>query len=117
MLSGIDLTEQKWRILRVLDELGEVEQSTISKEACLFLSSLTRTLRSMEQDGQISRRQDTEDKRRTLVQITDVGREILSQNMQTSIQIYHSVVEQMGQDKIEQLLDLLQELQSVDFQN
>ena len=82
MLHDIHLTEQKWRILRVLDELGEVEQSTIAHEACLLLPSVTRILRTMEAEGQISRRQDSEDKRRTMVQITDSGRMILETTSQ-----------------------------------
>lgn len=113
MLQDIHLTEQKWRILRVLHEMGEVEQSTISKEACLLLPSLTRILRTMEADGQIARRQDTNDKRRTQVKITALGRQILEANMGTSLAIYTTIEEQMGQDKLDQLLDLLEELQAV----
>ncbi len=113
MLQDIHLTEQKWRILRVLHEMGEVEQSTISKEACLLLPSLTRILRTMEADGQIARRQDTNDKRRTQVKITAMGRQILEANMGTSLAIYTTIEEQMGQDKLDQLLDLLEELQAV----
>lgn len=113
MLQDIHLTEQKWRILRVLHEMGEVEQSTISKEACLLLPSLTRILRTMEADGQITRRQDAQDKRRTQVQITDAGRKILEANLGTSTAIYTSIEDQMGREKLNQLLDLLEELQSV----
>ncbi|MTI02908.1 homoprotocatechuate degradation operon regulator HpaR [Roseibium sp. RKSG952] len=113
MLQGIQLTEQKWRILRVLDEMGEVEQSTISKEACLLLPSLTRILRTMEADGHVTRRQDSQDKRRTMVTITDSGRLILEENLATSLAIYSSIEQQMGQEKLDQLLDLLEELQAV----
>ena len=113
MLQDIHLTEQKWRILRVLHEMGEVEQSTISKEACLLLPSLTRILRTMEADGQITRRQDVQDKRRTQVQITDAGRQILETNLGTSTAIYTSIEDQMGREKLDQLLDLLEELQAV----
>lgn len=113
MLQGIQLTEQKWRILRVLDELGEVEQSSIAKEACLLLPSLTRILRTMEAEGQISRRQDSHDKRRTMVKITNEGRNILAENLETSLQIYQSIEKQMGREKLNQLLDLLEELQAV----
>lgn len=113
MLQGIQLTEQKWRILRVLDELGEVEQSSIAKEACLLLPSLTRILRTMEAEGQISRRQDSHDKRRTMVKITNEGRNILAENLGTSLQIYQSIEKQMGREKLNQLLDLLEELQAV----
>jgi homoprotocatechuate degradation regulator HpaR len=100
-------------VLRVLDELGEVEQSIIAKEACLLLPSLTRILRSMEADGQVSRRQDSQDKRRTLVQITEPGRQILAENMSTSQEIYQKIEAQMGREKLESLLDLLEDLQAV----
>ncbi len=113
MLNNIQLTEQKWRILRVLDEFGEMEQSAISKEACLLLPSLTRILRAMEADGQITRRQDSQDKRRSMVKITDAGRRILTENLPTSLAIYDRIEEQMGQDKLDDLLDLLEELQAV----
>jgi homoprotocatechuate degradation regulator HpaR len=113
MLHDLNLTEQKWRILRTLEECGQVEQSTISKEACLLLPSLTRILRAMEADGQISRSADATDKRRTLVEITDVGRAILRDNIHVSNGIYQSIQSQMGQEKLDTLLDLLQELQQV----
>ncbi|MCG7522583.1 homoprotocatechuate degradation operon regulator HpaR [Ruegeria sp. Ofav3-42] len=113
MLQGIQLTEQKWRILRVLDELGEVEQSTIAHEACLLLPSLTRILRTMEAEGQISRRQDSQDKRRTMVKITDEGRRILEENLAASLEIADKIEAQMGRKKLDNLLDLLEELQAV----
>ena len=113
MLQGIQLTEQKWRILRVLDELGEVEQSTIANEACLLLPSLTRILRTMEAESQITRRQDRQDKRRTMVRITEEGRRILKENLATSLAISNNIEAQMGREKLDHLLDLLEELQAV----
>ncbi len=113
MLQDIQISEQKWRVLRVLDELGEVEQSAIAKEACLLLPSLTRILRSMEADGQVTRRQDRQDKRRTMVMITDAGRQILKDNLQASLAISNSIEAQMGREKLDELLDLLEELQAV----
>lgn len=113
MLQTIPLTEQKWRILRVLDELGEVEQSTIAKEACLLLPSLTRILRTMEAEGQVSRRQDDHDKRRTMVRITADGRRILEENLATSLVIANNIEAQMGREKLDHLLDLLDELQAL----
>lgn len=113
MLHDVQLSEQKWRILRVLDELGEVEQSTIAHEACLLLPSLTRILRKMEAEAQITRRQDEEDKRRTMVRITDTGRAVLENNLATSLAISSNIEAQMGREKLDQLLDLLEELQAI----
>ncbi|MCK0142079.1 homoprotocatechuate degradation operon regulator HpaR [Aliiroseovarius sp. F20344] len=112
MLGELGLTEQKWRILRTLDELGEVEQSTIAKEACLLLPSLTRILRGMEADGLISRQSDATDKRRTLVQITDKGRSIVRDNLHLANEIAARIEAHMGQEEAERLLDLLEKLQT-----
>ncbi|MCV6574765.1 MAG: homoprotocatechuate degradation operon regulator HpaR [Cohaesibacter sp.] len=113
MLNENGLTEQKWRILRTLDECGEIEQTQIAREACLLLSSLTRILRSMEADGLISRLPDQKDRRRTLVQITEQGQALLISNMPTSNQIYARIEAHYGREKLEKLLDLLEDLQEL----
>ena len=48
MLAQSGVTEQKWRVLRVLEEIGEVEPTVIASEACLHLPSLSRILKTME---------------------------------------------------------------------
>ncbi len=113
MLQGIGLTEQKWRILRTLDELGEVGQTTIAREACILLPSLTRTLRAMEEDGLIHRRQDSRDKRKTLVCISGKGRQLLIDNMSHALEIYKGIEQQVGARRLEQLFEILGELKDV----
>lgn len=115
MLNAINLTEQKWRILRTLEEYGEVEQSTIAEAACLLLPSLTRTLRSMEDDGLIARRGDNADRRKTMVRISEKGQAVLADNIHLSVELYRRVERELGSDKLHQLLDLLEDLQAVDL--
>jgi DNA-binding MarR family transcriptional regulator len=67
----------------------------------------------MEAAGQVSRRQDSQDKRRPLGQITEQGRRILAENMSPSQEIYQKIEAQMGREKLESLLDLLEDLQAV----
>ena len=56
MLAESGVTEQKWRVLRVLEEIGEIEPTVIASEACLHLPSLSRILKTMESDGLIVRK-------------------------------------------------------------
>ena len=49
MLSESGLTEQQWRVLRVLDEHGALEPSQLAKHAALLLPSQTRIVQSMAQ--------------------------------------------------------------------
>jgi len=113
MLSEIGLTEQKWRILRTLDEHGRIEQSAIAEHACLLLPSVTRITQSMEAQGLLARLSDDEDKRRMMIEITDAGRKIIHDNIQLSNSIYRQLETSMGKQKVNQLLDLLEELKAI----
>lgn len=110
MLAESGVTEQKWRVLRVLEETGQIEPTVIASEACLHLPSLSRILKSMESDGLVQRKEDLEDRRKTLVAISDAGRAILARHAEQSAAIFAGLEERMGKEKIETVLDLLEEL-------
>lgn len=110
MLSDVGITEQQWRVLRVLDEVGAMEPTRIAEEACLLLPSLTRILQKLEERGLIARRRDEEDKRRQIVEITPAGEEVIAANLETSIALNQAVRDRLGAQHYELLLDLLNEL-------
>lgn len=110
MLSEIGLTEQKWRILRTLEECGCIEQSAIAERACLLLPSVTRITRSMEEAGLLIRLADNKDKRRMMIEITKEGRKVIRNNIHLSNEIYHQLETRLGKQKVNLLLDLLDEL-------
>ncbi len=110
LLAEIGMTEQKWRILRVLADLGALEQTSIARESCLLLPSLTRILRSMEADDLVIRSQDTGDGRRTIVDITDKGRALIMSYQPRAFEIFQRLESQFGKEKLETLLDLLEEV-------
>ena len=111
MLSTIGMTEQKWRILRTLEEGGRLEQTAIAERACLLLPSVTRIIRSMVDAGLVHRLEDKNDRRRMMVEITEKGRTIIRDNIHLSNQVYRQLEHRLGKKKVETLLDLLQELQ------
>ncbi|MEC8710702.1 MAG: homoprotocatechuate degradation operon regulator HpaR [Pseudomonadota bacterium] len=110
MLADSGVTEQKWRVLRVLEEAGEIEPTVIAREACLHLPSLSRILKTMEQDGLIQRREDEQDRRKTVIAIADAGRAILNEHAVRSAAILVDIERRLGAGKIEAMLDLLEEL-------
>lgn len=110
MLNDIGLTEQKWRILRVLDEEGPSELTVLAQGACLLLPSLTRIAKSLEADGLVQRRSDPDDGRKSVVQITQAGVDILTGNADRSAAIFATLEDRFGAERLEKLLDLLAEL-------
>ncbi len=110
MLSQSGVSEQKWRVIRVLDESGPMEQTALARAACLLLPSLTRMLRAMEVEGLLTRSEDRNDRRKSIVRITDAGRKVLKDHAQESARIAAALEARFGADKLAQLLDLLEEL-------
>lgn len=110
MLAKSGVNEQKWRVLRVLDEVGPLDQSLLAGRACLQLPSLTRILRAMEEQGLVTRATDDGDRRRSIVTISDAGRTILSDHAAESAAIFARIEASYGPERMEQLLDMLEDL-------
>ncbi len=110
MLSEVGMTEQQWRVLRVLEEEGPLDPTRIAELACLLLPSLTRILQKLEDKGLIDRRPDPEDRRKQIVQISPTGKELIEANLPTAVKLNDRVREQLGPEKYETLLDLLNDL-------
>ncbi len=110
MLADAGITEQQWRVLRVLTEEGAQDPTQIAQKACLLLPSLTRILQKLEEKGLIHRRPDPDDGRKQIVVPTEAGADIIRDNLSTSIELTRQLRNQMGPDRFELLLDLLNEL-------
>lgn len=110
MLSDAGVTEQQWRVLRVLDEHGTSDATDIAQRACLLMPSLTRILQVLEDKELCRRSPHPTDRRRALIDITDSGRALIAQNMAQTNRIYAEIEAKLGGDKMDQLLDLLNEL-------
>lgn len=114
MLSKSDVTEQQWRVLRVVEEEGPIEPTRIADQACLLLPSLTRILQKLEEKQLIVRERDKVDRRKQVVQIAPAGAELIAANLAASVELMNGVRDRMGPDRYEALLDLLNELDGID---
>ncbi len=115
MLATSGINEQKWRVLRVVQEHGPMELSQVASEACLLLSSLTRMVGPMVAEGLIARSTPPEDRRKTIVVITAAGEALVNAHAAQSAAILERIEGRFGKDRLEQLLDLLEDLQQHSF--
>lgn len=114
MLSGVGLTEQQWRVLRVLDEDGPMEPTRIAELACLLLPSLTRILQKLADKGLITRRPDNDDKRKQVIQISEAGEALIEAHLPASLAVLEQTKAQIGAERYEALLDLLNAVEAAD---
>ena len=115
MLATSGVNEQKWRVLRVVQEHGPMELTQVAQQACLLLPSLTRIIRAMEDEGLIARTTPAEDRRKTIVTVTDTGRQLIRTHAGASKEIFAQLEQDFGHDNLETLLDLLEKLQAVNL--
>lgn len=115
MLNQSGISEQKWRVLRVVSESGPLEQTAIASAACLMLPSLTRILAAMEKDGLLSRQPDTQDRRKSIVTISATGEALIASHASRSAEISALLEDRFGTEKMKHLLDLLKDLTDADL--
>ena len=104
------LSDQQWRVLRVLGEHGTVETGRVAREAFILGPSLTGVLARMERDGLIRRERDPADQRRTVIEATAKGRRLVDKLSSTVEAHYQWMEKTLGKQKLEQLYLLLDEL-------
>jgi homoprotocatechuate degradation regulator HpaR len=110
-LRAHGLSDQQWRVLRVLgehaDEEAGVETGRVAREAYLLGPSLTGVLTRMERDGLIDRARCPQDARRTVVRATAQGLAKVKA-LSESIEAHYAWMErELGKTKLSALYDLL----------
>ncbi|GAA4335880.1 homoprotocatechuate degradation operon regulator HpaR [Variovorax defluvii] len=104
------LSDQQWRVLRVLGEHGLVETGRVAREAYILGPSLTGVLNRMERDGLIRRYRDPSDQRRTVVEATPRGMRMV-ESLSQSIEAHYAWMEKsLGKQKLAQLYTLLDQV-------
>ncbi|CUH52463.1 homoprotocatechuate degradation operon regulator, HpaR [Shimia marina] len=115
LLSDAGVTEQQWRVVRVLVEEGPLDPTTIAERAVLLLPSLTRILHKLDEKGYVTRQRDEQDGRRQVIQATDAGRELIAVNMPAARGYAQQLREHLGDERYDQLLELLDDLNQIEF--
>ena len=105
------LSDQQWRVLRVLGEHAEeadgIETGRVAREAFLLGPSLTGVLARMERDGLITRARCAQDARSTVVRATALGLAKVQALSQTIEAHYAWMEQQLGKDHLKALYALL----------
>ncbi|MBA1344904.1 homoprotocatechuate degradation operon regulator HpaR [Rhizobium sp. WYCCWR 11146] len=110
MLAQHNVTEQQWRVLRLLSERGQIDATELAQGAALLAPSLTRMIKALEDRKLIRTTKDSADGRRLLVRIDDAGTKLLEEVRPESLKIYEDLELRIGHDKIEALIALLNEV-------
>ncbi|MEO1110340.1 MAG: homoprotocatechuate degradation operon regulator HpaR [Pseudomonadota bacterium] len=110
MLSETGITEQQWRVLRVLAEFGRMDTKTLADRSSLLFPSLTRIAATLRDKGFVTQTRDDKDRRRQFIEITATGQKIIDDHAPQAAMIVAGFKETLGDQDYETLLDLLTRL-------
>ncbi len=115
LLVDAGVTEQQWRVVRVLVEEGPMDPTTIADRAVLLLPSLTRILQKLQEKGYITRTRDEQDGRRQVIKATPEGCRLIADNIPAAKSYAGKLRDHLGSERYEQLLELLHDLNEIEF--
>lgn len=113
MLRRHNLTEQQWRVIRVLAAFPEIDASELANRCYLLAPSLTRILQYLETQKVIRRIPDATDLRRAYFSLTPKGQRLFKKVSPDSEMIYQQISDSFGHNKLNTLYKLLAEFAAV----
>lgn len=103
VLNEAGVTEQQWRVLRVLSENEPLEPNQIARTCQILSPSLTRMLAGMEAAGLISRERLDADQRRQEISLTPKSRELIQRMRPVVDQRYQQLEATIGAELMDRL--------------
>ncbi|CDL80485.1 homoprotocatechuate degradation operon regulator HpaR [Xenorhabdus cabanillasii] len=113
ILKSYNLTEQQWRIIRVLASSRSIDFHDLANITCILRPSLTGILTRMERDGLIFRLKPMNDQRKLYVSLTPAGQELYEEAKGKVDEGYEAIEAAFSPEKLAQLLGLLDEFISI----
>ena len=107
ILRKENISPEQWRVIRVLVESDPLDATTLAQRGVLMMPSLSRMLRSLGSRGLIIRQLDPLDQRRSLISISQAGRQLFERLAPQNELAYAEIEQALGTEKVEQLYSLL----------
>jgi homoprotocatechuate degradation regulator HpaR len=109
MLNEHGLTEQQWRVIRVLQEYGRLEFHELSRVAWIQPPSLTGILTRLERAALVRRTRSKSDQRRLHLSLSRAGRRRFETVSGEAERRYGQIEQQLGRAKLRSLMKILRE--------
>jgi homoprotocatechuate degradation regulator HpaR len=105
------ITEQQWRVIRVLYLDGEMDAAELARRAYLLAPSLSRILKDLEAARYLKRRPGDSDSRQSLLSLSPKGSAVVTGAAPFLDGIHHDIAQRFGRQRLDALLALLDELE------
>ncbi len=109
-LAAEGVTVEHWRILRALSDGHGHSMSDLAEAVLMPHPTLTKAVDRLVDDALVYRRQDSADRRRVAVHLSDLGRELVARLDRRAAEHHADVAAAFGADRTERLMRELEAL-------
>lgn len=110
ILHAHGITEQQWRALRALKDLGDLTAAGLASECAILAPSMTRILRKLTEQGWVETTRSERDQRELSVRITVEGEQLVNAVGPDIEQEYARLCQQLQPERLAALYEDLQHL-------
>ena len=114
ILNQANITDQQWRIIRLLAENGTLDFQDLANIACILRPSLTGILTRLEKAGMAVRLKPSNDQRRVFLKLTQEGEKLYQSIGEKVDERYDAIENVFSKEKLEKLKELLTELAMIE---
>ena len=107
ILNHFGLTDQQWRILRALDECGQLEPREICSLCQIHSASMAGMLARMEELALVQRSRMAEDQRRVVVRLAPKGDQLVTAMAPLIDAQYQMIEDALGVEAVDTLFNAL----------
>ena len=107
-LTRYNLTEQQWRVIRVLYQIDDTSAQDLANQSCILSPSLSRILSRLTQDGIVLRKTDSEDQRAQSIRLSAKGKRLHDKILPLVEKQYKTLLGDVGKEKVSRLINLLE---------
>lgn len=110
ILNRHGVTEQQWRALRTLRDLGQLTASGLARECSILAPSMTRILRKLVAEGLVTTSRSPDDQRELRVEISARGSALVESVAPYVEREYDLIRAQLNPQRLARLQDDLKQL-------
>ncbi len=105
--AAFQITPLQFAVLKALDELGPSTQRSISTHIAMEPSNTHPMLRRMQESGLIEIAPDEQDKRRSVISMTEAGQDMLNKVLLFELESEKRLLENLDEAQKQSFLELL----------
>lgn len=105
VLGAVNITDAQWRAIRVINERGTIDFSTLSEVAIIAKPSLSRVINTLETRGIVRRAGVEGDQRQLELSLTEQGHDFVRDLKPSIEEVYAGLKRDLGTERLQQVTD------------